>query len=144
MAGDPRSRFVGRLRRRGPLILCLLALGAILSWTGVFDFLDRSELERAEVEQAALSILARQGVGASRVECPGGLEEDVGARVVCTYVDSLSDVVGKAVLGADSPPPRTGRVEVRVSGIDRRTYGPRAGQSISSPELSVKVVRSAR
>jgi hypothetical protein len=134
----------GLIRRGGPLAVCLVLLGLAALWVDPLDVFDRDAFDRDEVEQAAVSGLMRQGVSASRVTCPGGLEEQIGDRVVCTYVDFLSDTVGTAVLGAAKPPPRKGRVEVRVSEIDHRNFGPRASQSISHPTLSIKVVRAAR
>ena len=64
--------------------------------------------------------------------------------MVCTYVDALSEVVGAAILGEGRPSPRTGRVEVEVSGLRHRNLGRRASDVTSTPELSVRIIDRAR
>jgi hypothetical protein len=137
-------QLLGRLRRSGAFAVVVLALAGVGAWTGLFDVFGDSTIDREKVEQAATTGLIHQGVNASHVSCPDDLEKKLGARVVCTYTDFLSDVVGKAMLNEDAPPPRKGRVEIRVSGFDTRNFGPRAGSSFSTPELSARIIDRAR
>jgi hypothetical protein len=144
MRRTARSRRSFHIRRIWPALACGVALLVVAPWTGLVDVFGDRAIGRESVEQTVTSELMHQGVSASRVSCPADLAQEVGATMVCTYADALSEVVGAAILGEGRPRPSTGRVEVEVSGLRRRNLGRRASDVTSKPELSVRIIDRAR
>jgi hypothetical protein len=138
------SRLFRQFRGTWPIALCAVGVLALGQWTDVLGVLGERAIERDALEQEVTSALIFQGVSASDVSCPGDLRKKSGARMTCTYVDSLSDIVDTVILGDQNPPPRTGRVEVEVRRLERRSFGPRSSDVVSQPELAVRIIDRAR
>lgn len=98
-------------------------------------------VSREAVETGGERALLHGGGGVARISCPGGLERSTGAKIVCTYVDAVAELVGAATLLDRAPPPKTGRVEIRISGF-RTTSSPLG--STSSPTFAARVIQRPR
>jgi hypothetical protein len=119
----------------------VVGVAVALEQIGLVHVLSDDTIDREKVEKAGQRGLLFEGVSASDVSCPGGLEEKTGAKVVCTYTDSLSKLVGSIVNPEQPQAARTGRVEIRISGFKTRPLGQKTW---SEPEFAVRVVEPAR
>jgi hypothetical protein len=116
-------------------------VAAVAYLTGLDDLLWNRDIDRDRVEEVGKRALIHQGVSASDVSCPSGLDRRRGAAVVCTYTDLGSKIAGTLLVPEDPPPPAEGRFEVRISGFEVRGVGTNRTRT---PQFEARVIEPAR
>jgi hypothetical protein len=125
------------------LISAALFVAFILAGRAGLNELLESDISRERVEKGGAQAMLFGGGGGANLTCPGGLEPETGASIVCTYTDQGADIARLAagLSPEDMPPPKVGRVEIRVSGWHTRGSYP---LSTSDPEFAARVIHPPR
>jgi hypothetical protein len=133
---------------RGRWTIAALGLAVVVfvgGRAGLNDLIE-SDIGREQVETGGARALLSAGGGGARLSCPGGLERQTGATVVCSYIDVAAEAARTAAwLSLEDPPPlskpEVGRVEIRISGWHTRGVHP---GSTSDPEFAARVIQPPR
>jgi hypothetical protein len=99
-----------------------------------------SDIGREQVENGGARALLSAGGGVANLTCPGGLEPETGATIVCEYTDVAAEAIRAATL-LEQHAPKVGRVEIRISGWHTRGVHP---GSTSDPEFAARVIQPPR
>jgi hypothetical protein len=105
------------------------------------DHLLAAHVSREAVERGGERALLEGGAGSARITCPGGLEKTTGAKIVCAYTDVIAETISVATLLDRAPPPKVGRVEIRISGF-RTRFSPHG--STSEARFAARVIQRPR
>jgi hypothetical protein len=140
-AGWRRRRAI-RWRPGGRTIAAIVVAAIVVvgGRLGLDQFL-AADVSREAVEQGGERALLRSGGGSTRITCPSGLEKTTGAKIVCAYTDVLAETISVATLLDRAPPPKVGRVEIRISGFHTK-FSPLG--STSEAKFAARVVQRPR
>jgi hypothetical protein len=140
-AGSPR-RWAGRWRPGGRTIAAIVVAAIVVVGGRLgLDHLLAAHVGREAVESGGERALLHAGGGSARITCPGGLEKTTGAKIVCAYTDVIAETISVATLLDRAPPPKVGRIEIRISGF-RTRFSPLG--STSEAKFAVRVIQRPR
>jgi hypothetical protein len=139
-----RGRRLIASHRRWLAIAAILVAAVVAGRAGLNELIE-VDVSREAVEKGGARALLSAGGGGATLTCPGGLEPETGATIVCTYVDTVAEAVrSAAVLSLENvppPKPKVGRVEIRISGWHTRGIYP---GSTSEPKFAARVIHPPR
>jgi hypothetical protein len=140
-AGSRRLRAI-RWRPGGRTIAAIVVAAIVVVGGRLgLDQLLAAHVSREAVEKGGERALLHSGDGSARITCPSGLEKTTGARIVCTYIDVIAETISVATLLDKAPPPKVGRVEIRISGF-RTRFSPLG--STSEAKFAARVIQRPR
>lgn len=125
------------------MTLAAIVVAALVAGRAGLNEVIEADVGRETVEKAGARALLSAGGGLMKLTCPGDLEPETGAKIVCTYTDP-GEAVSRAIAGLspeDAPPPKVGRVEIRISGWHTRGSYP---LSDSDPEFAARIIARPR
>jgi hypothetical protein len=125
--------------RRWLGVAAIVVAALVAGRAGLNDLIE-SDIGRESVEQEGARAMLYSGGGVVELTCPGGLDRETGARIVCTYTDTVNEAF-RAGTVLDDGSPRVGRVEVRISGWHTRGVSP---GSTTEPEFAARVIQPPR
>jgi hypothetical protein len=121
------------------MIAAVLVVIVVVGGRLGLDDLVRASVSREEVETGGERAMLSSGAGVAHVTCPGDLERETGATIVCTYTDIIAEAAAASVLFVDPGGPKTGRVEIRITGF--HTTSTLGSASTSEPLFATRVIQ---